>query len=543
MFGMLRFLINLLHRPAPVEQPVAASPVVAADLPAVVIAPPAAIPTVQVASTVTVPIRPVNRALVASTGDAIDELDIRTQILNSFLSTPHGKLAEIAPLHASALDRDPLFYGHLAVWYAGRGEVRDHKVVFVAHLLTSEFAELREVGWMQLQKLPPHLVAAVLDHAKRVIGKTPRMLKSAMVSYLRALESNPERFDRAALRSKQDLKHLYASLRIAPAMRAQQILFDGNPPVGSSLLALKQLAQATEPADQARLIIEQRIPYTIAVGAIKALTPSVLVALIDVMTPQEAINHLAALKRRGAFDHPQVKALIEAKIKAAEHDTRVSTLKATRALANVALDESTEALLTEVTDKRVTNTARITRPTALFVDKSSSMTQAIAVAKEVAALVSAICSDFRVLAFDTETFAVTAESPERSAWEHAFRMVKPDGATSIGAPLAKLAREHQYVEQVVVITDLGENTAPLFHDAYAQYVREMGVGPMVTIVAVGGSNPQFLKRLRDQGIPLTVWEFKGDYYALPNILSLLSAPSRAELVEQVMAVPLPRRGA
>ena len=152
------------------------------------------------------------------------------------------------------------------------------------------------------------------------------------------------------------------------------------------------------------------------------------------------------------------------------------------------------------------------------------MTQAIDVAKEVAALVSAICTDFRVLAFDTETFAVTAQGAQRSAWERAFRMVKADGATSIGAPLAKLARERQYVEQLVIITDMGENTAPLFHDAYAQYVREMGVGPLVTIVAVGGSDQRFLNRLREQAIPLTVWEFSGDYYSLPNILRFLTSP-------------------
>src|SRR6266508_4898923 len=258
------------------------------------------------------------------------------------------------------------------------------------------------------------------------------------------MECVTARFDRAALRGKQDLKHLYASLRVAPAPRAQRILFDDEPPLGSPLLALKQLARATEPVEQARLLVEQRIPYPIAAGAIKTLTPSVLVALIDVMTPQETINHLAALKRRGAFDHPEVKALVEAKLKAAERDTRVSTLKATHAFKHVTLDESTEALLTEVTAARVANSARITRPTALLVDKSSSMTQAIDVAKEVAALVSAICTDFRVLAFDTETFAVTAQGAQRSAWERAFRMVKADGATSIGAPLAKLARERQY---------------------------------------------------------------------------------------------------
>ena len=49
--------------------------------------------------------------------------------------------------------------------------------------------------------------------------------------------------------------------------------------------------------------------------------------------------------------------------------------------------------------------------------------------------------------------------------------------------------------------------------------------------------------LTRQGIPHTVWEFGGDYYSLPNLLPLLAMPSRAELVEQVMAVPLPARSA
>jgi hypothetical protein len=474
---------------------------------------------------------------------ATAELDIRVQILNSFLATPHGKLAELAPLHVSAMDRDPLFYGHLSAWYAERGEVRDHKVLFVAHLLTSDFEEHREAGWMLLQHLPPHMVAAVLDHAKRVIGKAPRMLKSAVTAYLRALEGNAERFDRAALRSRRDLKHLYAGLRIAPNARAQAVLFAEQPPAGSPLSALKELARADDPAEQARMIVERRIPYTTAVGAIKTMTPSVMVALIAAMTPQETINHLASLKKRGAFDSPEVKALVEEKLKAAESDKRVSTLKATRALTNVALDESTAAVLTEATDRRVAKIARIARPTALFVDKSSSMTQAIDVAKEVAALVSAVCDDFRVLTFDTAAFEVKASGTTRSAWEQAFRMVKADGSTSIGAPLAKLARERQHVEQVVIITDMGENTAPLLRDAYAEYERALGLAPNVTIVAVGGRDQRFLNGLQERGIPLTVWEFKGDYYSLPNLLPLLALPSRAELVEQVMAVPLPRRAA
>lgn len=485
---------------------------------------------------------PLDQRPITPGGAAMAELDIRAQILGSILTTPHGKLADLAPVHLGALERDPLFYGHLAAWYAGRGEVRDHRVLFAAHLLTSDFAELREAGWVLLQGLPPHMVAAAVDHAKVTIGKAPRVLKSAVVTYLRGLEAHPARFDRAALRSRKPLKHLYATLRIAPGARAQRVLFDAQPPEDSELFALKLLARAEQPAEQARIIAERRIPYTAAVGALKAVSPSVLVALVDVMTPQEVINHLKSLQARGGFDSPELKAMIEAKLKAAEADRRVSTLKATRALASVDLDEGTAALLTGVTDRRVAGLARIARPTALFVDKSGSMEQAIAVAKEIAALVGAVCADFRVLAFDTESFELRAAGVGRSAWEQAFRMVKAAGGTSIGAPLAKLARERAYVEQIVIVTDMGENTSPIFPEAYAEYVQAVGSGPEVTIVGVGGSDQGFLRRLQAAGIPHTVWEFKGDFYSLPNILSFLSRPSRAELVEEVMGTPLPRRG-
>src|SRR5579884_2073995 len=131
------------------------------------------------------------------------ERGIRVDILNSLLTAPHGKLAELAPLHRSALDRDPLFYGHLAPWYFETGEVRDHQTLFVAHLITSNFPEFREVGWVLLQELAPYEVARVVDHCKQVVGKAPRVLKSAVRHYLGTGEGNVRQFDGAALRARQ----------------------------------------------------------------------------------------------------------------------------------------------------------------------------------------------------------------------------------------------------------------------------------------------------------------------------------------------------
>lgn len=63
-------------------------------------------------------------------------------------------------------------------------------------------------------------------------------------------------------------------------------------------------------------------------GAIKQLTPTVVVALINSMSPQEVINNLKSLQVRGAMKNSQVKALIDEKLELAASDVRVAALKA-----------------------------------------------------------------------------------------------------------------------------------------------------------------------------------------------------------------------
>jgi len=475
------------------------------------------------------------------------ETDVRIQILNSFLTTPHRKLEELATLHTSAIERDPLFYGHLAPWYFEKGEVRDHKLLFVAHLATSDYTEFREAAWMLLQQLAPYEVARALDHTKKVIGKTPRSFKGAIVHYLKTREENIRQFDGAALRARKDLKHLYASLRIKPAPRAQAILFDEQPPEDSPLYALKRLAKAENAEEQAKVILESKIPYTTAVGALKQITPVVLVALINAMSPQEVINNMSSLQKRGAMEHAEVKALIDQKLAAAATDKRVSTMKAKRAIQAAQLDAETERTLNEITDQRVAAKVEIKRATALFVDKSGSMSQAIEVAKQLASLISAVTTaDFHVYAFDTAAFEIKAkvangQRPALSDWEKAFQFIKADGGTSLGVALAQMTKNRTYVEQLLIVTDEGENATPYLRHAWGEYTEKIGVSPSIIIVQVGGSNENFARGLQEQGIELTRYQFSGDYYSLPNLLPLLAMPSKADLVELIMGYDLPER--
>jgi VWA domain containing CoxE-like protein len=381
-----------------------------------------------------------------------------------------------------------------------------------------------------------------VDFMKQHRNKLPRSARTAVQRYLKTRESNPVLFDRAALRGRNAMKHLYASLHIKPCDRANAILFRDEPPVGSLADVLKQLAKAENAAEQARLIVEFNLPYTIAIGAIKQLTPTVLVALINSMTPQEAINNLKSLKARGAMDHPEVKALIDAKLDAASKGTRVAAFKAQIAADAVDLDEDMIARLEKVTNEQVKRRGAIACSTALLVDKSGSMENAIEIGKRLAALISGITqADLFVYAFDTIPYSVTAQGKELTDWERAFQHIKAGGGTSIGCALEAMRKKRQVVDQIIVVTDEGENAAPYFAEVYKTYCRELAVMPNVVIVRVGGYCNWLESQLKQQQAPVETFTFAGDYYSLPNLIPLLTRPSRLELLMEILDTSLPAR--
>lgn len=471
------------------------------------------------------------------------ERDARLEMLNSLLTTPHRRLEEVAGLHREMLERDPLFYGHLAVWYARCGDVRDHREVFTGNLLASALPEHRGAGYVLLQELPPYQVARVVDFVKRSRGNLPRSARTAVARYLREREAHPRHFDGAAVRARKSMKRLYAGLHIKPSARADAILFKDAPPPDSLAYALKQLAHAGSAAAQAELIAAHNIPYTVAVGAVRTLTPVVLAALVNAMSPQETINNLNSLKSRGALAHAEVKALVDEKLKGAATDSRVSAFKAVRAAEVAGVDRATAMRLEHAASEQVRRRGRITKTTALFVDKSGSMTLALEVGKQIAALVSGVSSaGLYVYAFDTVAYpVVSAGGGELSDWERAFRHLRADGGTSIGAPLETMRLRRQAVEQVIIVTDEGENTAPYFNGIYARYCADLNVAPNVVIVKVGAHTDLLERQMRQSKVAFDTFTFTGDYYALPNLVPLLSRPSRLELLMEILETPLPKR--
>jgi len=335
--------------------------------------------------------------------------------------------------------------------------------------------------------------------------------------------------------------------------RSQAILFDGDPPEGSRLKDLKDLANAGSAADQAKVIIERKIPYRVASTVVTAMTPTVLLALIEVMSPQELINNLGALKKRGAMDNPDLNKRIKEKLADAKKGKRVAALKATDAIKASGVSADVAEVLEEVADTQIKAKGRIKRPTALLVDKSGSQDEAIELGKRIGSMISAIMDDGVDLfcyAFDTVPYPITSTGTDLASWEKAFQGIRANNASGYGSSMVQLRMAKQRVEQIVIIGDEGENRSPAFLTSYQQYCEAMNVNPSVFIIQT--AQPRFrhtfgqiLDKLVRAGVDADAYEFPlgGDYYSLPGLVQYLTKPSRLELMMEIMNYPLPERKA
>lgn len=465
------------------------------------------------------------------------ELSARQTLLDSFLEASHGKLQAQGEKHARALQLDPALYGHLSRWYQQHGSLRDHHELFGAHLLNARDSEFRSHAKVLVQTLRPYQLARLVRYSKEVLKNRNRSLKTAVLHYLQRREADPLWFDECVLRDRRSMRYLYSTLHIRPAQRAQQVLFQERPPADSRLRVVRLLhGLRSDPRQQARLIRDHRIQFTTALGAAGPLVPELLEALVYVMTPQQLINNLGFLQRRGALEVPILRAQVMEKIRLAKTESRVHDAKSLTALKHLAPDEGLRKELMEMSQTRLRSRGTITRPTALLVDKSGSMQVCVEIGKMLACLCSTIAeAPLFVEAFDGDSFTVSSTEPSFEGWEKAFRHIKADGWTSLGAPLHKLRQ--QYFEQILLISDGEENTQPFFCEELRKIERDIEV----IWLKVGGSSQTTLEHSAQRlGIRLRTIPFQGDYYNLPNLVPLLCTQNT--LVSEVLECPLYQEG-
>ena len=67
------------------------------------------------------------------------------------------------------------------------------------------------------------------------------------------------------------------------------------------------------------------------------------------------------------------------------------------------------------------------------------------------------------------------------------------------------------------------------------------MSPEVVIVKVGYTSNWVEAQLKQKQVQVDTFTFNGDYYSLPNLVPLLSRPSRLELLMEIMETALPVR--
>ncbi len=366
----------------------------------------------------------------------------RLEVMDKLLSPFHLQTGPLVELHRQMMAKDPTFYGRLAVWNHTRGEARSE--AFVATLLTSPSTEHRNAGFVLFQDFSPAQASRTVKILKRHLGKTPRSARAAVISFLRSLEQDVSKFDRAAHENRRSLKYLYAGLHVRPSERADRILFKGDP------------------------------------------LPEISLAAVD--TGDHAT---AGPEARGGFEPSE---------------------------------------------------PTIRRPTALLVDKSAGMERCLELGKQLASLISDHAeADLHVYAFDLLPYLILPQGNDADAWDRAFRHIQAAGAMSAGNVLEAMRRKRQQVEQIVLVTGKDESSKPRFEEVFADYAAQVHTRPEVVVVQVGAGSEPFIDRLAGAGIPVQAVEVEPD--TLLDLLPRLSRPSRRELLDQILAVPLPTRQA
>jgi hypothetical protein len=236
--------------------------------------------------------------------------------------------------------------------------------------------------------------------------------------------------------------------------------------------------------------------------------------------------------------------LIEGKLEQARTDERVSAYKARRAIEATGVSDEVAEQLEAVTEAQVQARGTIMRSTSLLIDKSGSMSQAIDIGKRIGAMIAGICqAELYVYAFDSLGYSIEVTGPSLAEWERALAGINAGGSTSCGVAVEMMRRQGQIVEQIIMVTDEGENTAPRFAETLKRYQAELNADPHVVFVKTQGASNFLEHECQRERIAFDAYQFTGDYYALPNLLPLLTRPSKLDLLLEIMAYPLPRRKA
>lgn len=486
----------------------------------------------------------------------------RNTLYQRLLTIAHREYAPIVADLRGCLEADPDFTARACVNIAFTSKNRDLVDCAVITLLTASptYAEYREAGRClllgsdvyeiepeQIVGLPPFRILRVDEFIRRKDSdhKSPRLMRDVMGNWLDALETDLRRFDGAVLLNRRAMKNVYCHYHITPSPRAQSILFDNKPPVDSKLAVLKEIAKlgaSNQRQDQVRaveLTLQNHIPYTVAVSVLPKMTPIIGIALIEVMTPQQALNSRAWVERSGLLEIPEVKDVFRAKVAQAS----ASAASADHRKSAQGTDADIQAAVAIAKEKAVAQSARIQRSHLHMTDISGSMETTLDVSVAFASRIAALSDGpFMWVVFNDYARILDFTDRTLAGAQRAVKGLRAGGGTSMQAGLEAALRVGFMPEEISIVSDGGERVGN-FANALGAIERAGGQSPHITLLRVPGNDPDwFSERVTSAGYRLDKFETDGrDYYVFDQIAAILGGPPALTLIDRILSTSLPHR--
>jgi hypothetical protein len=476
----------------------------------------------------------------------------KQRIVAELSKSPHGSLKEYVPIGQQAVKQEGEFAAHLIAWNHKVGQIRDSKVALpVIGLAYENDAELLDNAFAHLALLGPRELLRAFYFARelRPSGKMVK-LRQLIGDYLHEKEQD-KGWDHIAIQHRKTLKELYSLGHVLPEKdRTHAVLwgFKGKGdnkvllpvPKGSVFEVVANLKNMS-PTEAAGSIMKYRIPFLIAMGALgaKAKEPDLVQALIQAMSPTELTTNVKMLEKLGMKTNPALRGAFDKAMEKAS-TSKKNTLKTTQAVEAVE-DAGLKEKLRGLQAKQIAAAGGPDGDWVILADKSGSMQHAIETACHVAGSITQfVKGKVGLIFFDTSPMAVDVTGLSLDQIQKATRSFRANGGTSIGCGLNRMLVEKLAVDGIVIVSDGGDNTAPLFHDVYPKYAKFVDKDVPVYFYQLSGEADKLTPNMQRAGIEMTTFDLRGsklDYYSIPNTVKTLRS-NQYSLVEEILSTPL-----
>jgi hypothetical protein len=203
-----------------------------------------------------------------------------------------------------------------------------------------------------------------------------------------------------------------------------------------------------------------------------------------------------------------------------------------RAVGQRSANREIAMLIDRIAEVRIKSEGRISKPTALLIDRSSA--EAIELGNRLARLISAALIDrvarLHVLAFDSAAYPLTGAGGNIAGLAETLKTCEAPSPADPGAALGLLRKSRLAVEQIVLVIGACERETPNLAGAYTAYSSDLGVTPAVVIVGGRSVSNSVERELRRAGAPVIPHSFNGNPNSVGTLIPTLCRPSKLDLL-------------